>query len=51
MNNNNFVAIIGKIKEVKALKGITNATLSKQSGVPLGTLNKILAGGVQSVKA
>ena len=51
MINNNFVTIIGKIKEVKALKGITNATLSKQSGVPLGTLIKILAGGVQSVKA
>lgn len=32
------------IKEVKKQKGLTNEDLSKLSGVPLGTLNKILSG-------
>lgn len=32
------------IKEVKRKKGWTNEKLSIESGVPLGTLNKILSG-------
>lgn len=32
------------IKEVKKQKGLTNEDLSKLSGVPIGTLNKILSG-------
>ena len=51
MENKDFVTVIGKIKQVKNSNGVTNAELSKLSGVPLGTLNKILSGGVQSVKA
>lgn len=32
------------IKVAKKKKGLTNDELSKKSGVPLGTLNKILSG-------
>lgn len=32
------------IKEVKKQKNLTNEDLSKLSGVPIGTLNKILSG-------
>ena len=32
------------IKEIKKERGLTNEELSKLSGVPLGTLNKILSG-------
>ena len=32
------------IKEVKKERGLTNEELSKLSGIPLGTLNKILSG-------
>lgn len=32
------------IKEIKKEKGLTNEELSKLSGVPIGTLNKILSG-------
>lgn len=32
------------IKEVKKKKGLTNQELSKLSGIPVGTLNKILSG-------
>lgn len=32
------------IKEIKKSKGFTNEELSTKSGVPLGTLNKILSG-------
>lgn len=32
------------IKEIKRERGLTNEELSKLSGVPLGTLNKILSG-------
>lgn len=35
---------IDYIKEVKRQKGLTNEDLSKLSGVPVGTLNKILSG-------
>lgn len=32
------------IKEIKKRQGLTNEDLSKKSGIPLGTLNKILSG-------
>lgn len=32
------------IKEIKKQRGFTNEELSKLSGVPIGTLNKILSG-------
>lgn len=47
---NNTDKIIENIKRLKKENGYTNETLSKLSGVPLGTLNKILSGGVKSVK-
>ena len=39
-----------KIKELKARRGITTKELSEQSGVPLGTLNKLLAGIIEEPK-
>ncbi len=39
-----------KIAEYKKKLGITTAQLSKMSGVPLGTLNKILSGSTQDPK-
>ena len=38
----NFQDMIGRIKTQKKLKGVTNKELSESSGVPYGTLNKIL---------
>ncbi len=46
MNN-----IIDKLKIEKSSKKLTNAELSSLSGVPLGTVNKILSGATKSVKA
>lgn len=43
--------IINKLKIEKSNKKITNAELSKISGVPLGTVNKILSGATKSIKA
>ena len=40
-----------QIKLLKSEKGITNAELSALSGVPLGTVNKILSGATKSIKA
>ena len=40
-----------QIKLLKSEKGITNAELSTLSGVPLGTVNKILSGATKSIKA
>ncbi len=40
-----------QIKLAKTDKGITNAELSKLSGVPFGTVNKILSGATKSIKA
>ena len=37
-----FNSMINRIKDVKKEKNITNAKLSEMSGVPYGTLNKIL---------
>ena len=47
----NLWTLICKIKEIKNEQKITNSELSKLSGVPLGTLNKILSGATLSVKS
>jgi transcriptional regulator with XRE-family HTH domain len=39
-----------KIAEYKKKLGLTTEELSKQSGVPLGTLNKILSGDTKDPK-
>ena len=39
-----------KITEYKKKLGMTTEELSKQSGVPLGTLNKILSGATKDPK-
>ncbi|KLU71565.1 MAG: hypothetical protein RHS_2637 [Robinsoniella sp. RHS] len=39
-----------KIAEYKKQMGITTAELSEKSGVPLGTLNKILSGATKDPK-
>lgn len=41
---------IDRIKEIKSEKRMTNDTLSKLTGIPLGTLSKILAGISDSPK-
>lgn len=47
MNN---LEIVNEIKKNKKLFKITSLELSKKSGVPLGTLNKILANKTESLK-
>lgn len=42
---------INKLKLEKSNKKLTNAELSSLSGVPLGTVNKILSGATKSIKA
>ncbi len=39
-----------KIKELKARRGMTTKELSEKSGIPLGTLNKLLTGIVEEPK-
>ena len=41
---------IERIKQIKNEKKITNDELSRLSGIPLGTLSKLLAGLSDSVK-
>jgi SOS-response transcriptional repressor LexA len=38
---------IEKIRDAKAVKGMTSGELSQKSGVPLGTLNKLLSGVIE----
>lgn len=38
------------INELRKLKGLTSEQLSNQSGVPIGTLNKILSGVTKDPK-
>lgn len=40
----NFIPILERIKMVKKNKKITTDSLSSKSGIPMGTLSKILAG-------
>lgn len=42
--------LIDRIRNVKAERGLTARELSEKSGIPLGTLNRILAGKGKSVK-
>ena len=42
--------VIKKLKELKAARGLTNEALAEKSGVPLGTVNKIFAGSIGSIK-
>ncbi len=39
-----------RVKQIKKEKGITNDALSAASGIPLGTLGKMLAGSTEGVK-
>lgn len=41
---------IDRIKQLKSTRNLTNEELSQKSGVPLGTLSKLLAGYSESVK-
>lgn len=41
---------VERIKEIKSERKMTNEALSKSSGIPLGTLSKLLAGISDSVK-
>ena len=43
--------VLNDIKIIKNGKNVTNQQLSKLSGVPLGTVNKILSGATKSVKS
>ena len=45
-----FEPILLRIKKAKADRGLTNEELSKQSGVALGTINKILSGNTREPK-
>ncbi len=42
--------VISKIRELKKKSGLTSAKLSEKSGIPIGTLNKILSASTKSVK-
>ncbi len=44
------MSIIEKIKQLKKQKNLTNKELSTLCGIPLGTVNKILASDVSSIK-
>lgn len=41
---------VDKIKEAKSAKGMTTGELSAKSGIPLGTLNKLLSGVIEEPK-
>jgi transcriptional regulator with XRE-family HTH domain len=45
-----FAPILERIKAVKKESGMTNEELSRASGIPRGTLNKILSGGTTEPK-
>ncbi len=45
------MSVIENIKELKRERKITAKELSEKSGVPIGTLNKILSGSTKSVKS
>lgn len=45
-----FKPILDRIKSIKAQKGFTNEMLAKKSGIPLGTLSKILSSVIKDPK-
>lgn len=50
MNEYDFSPILMRIKSEKKKAGMTNDELSLASGVPIGTLRKILSGGTTEPK-
>ena len=49
-NRGTGMDIVEKIKQIKHSRKITNEDLSLKSGIPLGTLNKLLSGSVAEPK-
>lgn len=45
-----FEPILARLKEAKLKSGLTNTELAARSGVPVGTVNKILAGNTKEPK-
>lgn len=45
-----FEPILARLKEAKQRSGLTNTELAARSGVPVGTINKILAGNTKEPK-
>lgn len=45
-----FAPILERIKNIKSIRKLTNEELSKKSGIPLGTLSKLLAGIIKEPK-
>ncbi len=45
-----FNPILERIKSIKTQKGFTNETLAQKSGIPLGTLSKILSAVIKDPK-
>lgn len=50
MDDYDFSPILERLKNAKKRAGMTNDELSAASGVPIGTLRKILSGGTKEPK-
>ena len=46
----NFEQVLRRLKDVKKVSRLTNKELSRQSSVPLGTVNKIFSGDTKEPK-
>lgn len=46
----NYNGVIQKLKQLKTEKGLTNEALAEKSDVSLGTVNKLFAGSIGSIK-
>ncbi len=46
----NDSAVLLRLKQIKAERGLTNEALAEKSGVSLGTVNKLFAGSIGSIK-
>ena len=44
------MTFVQRVQEIKRIKNMTSAELSVRSGVPLGTLNKLLSGAIEDAK-
>lgn len=44
------MTFVQRVQEIKRIKNMTSAELSMRSGVPLGTLNKLLSGAIEDAK-
>ena len=49
-NMYDFTPILARLKDAKARSGMTNEQLSAKSGIPAGTLNKLLSGDTREPK-